>query len=170
MAGFDYNGNLEAVVQALKDYNTTTASVDLSANLGVRIRDENIKIGDPDVEMLRAGKMPAIFVRLENSVEAFAAIGGTGPTGNSKEKTVIYNVYAMHGRAGGSERHVDAMVGMAEMVRNIEAVFQAEYRLSNTALWCNPRNTAISNVPIDANGATWIKTGVIELEAKYFFR
>jgi hypothetical protein len=170
MAGFDYNANLSAVKQALVDYNTTTSSPDLSADLATRVRDENIKIGDPDVEMIRADRMPAIFVRVDGSAEEFASIGGTGPTGNRKEKTVKYSVFAMYGRAGGSERHAAAMTSVADLARNIEAVFQKEFQLSSTALWCNPKTTSITNVPIDANGATWIKTVLVELEAKYFFR
>lgn len=170
MAGFDYNANLTAVWQALRDYNTTTAAADLSNGLSERIRDENIKVGDPDVEMIRAGRLPAVFVRLDSAQEDFKSIGGTGATGNTKEKNVVYSIFAMHGRAGGSERHTAAMTGVAELVKNIEAVFQAEYRLSSTAMWCNPRNATISNVPIDANGSTWIKTAVVELEAKYYFR
>lgn len=170
MAGFDYNAKLEAVVQALTDYNTTTSSPDLSADLANRVKDANIKIGDPDVEMIRTDNMPAIFVRVDKSMESFAAIGATGPGGTSKEKTVTFSIFAMYGRAGGSQRHSDAMTSVADLVRNIEAVFQAEYKLSNTALWCNPKNTTITNVPIDANGSTWIKTALVELEAKYFFR
>lgn len=170
MAGLDYNAKMDAVVQALLDYNTTTSSPDLSADLANRVRDENIKIGDPDVEMIRADKMPAIFVRLEKSMENFAAIGATGPTGASKEKIVTFSIFAMYGRAGGSQRHVDAMTSVADLVRNIEAVFQAEYKLSNTAMWCNPKKSTITNVPVDANGTTWIKTALVELEAKYFFR
>ena len=172
MAGFAYNTNLTAVVDALKDYNTTTSTPDLSDGLGTgrRVLDENIKIGDPDVTMIRSDRIPAIFVRIDSAEEDFSAIGATGPSKNSKFKTVTYSIFAVFGRAGGSERHSDAMTGVAKLAQNIEAVFQAEFQLSSTAMWCQPRRTVLSNVPLDPNGATWIKVAAIDLEAKYFFR
>lgn len=172
MAGFNYNTNLTAVLNALRDYNTTTSTPDLSDGLGEgrRVKDENIRIGDPDVEMIRANRLPAIFVRIDSANEDFSGIGETGSTKNSKFKDVTYSIFAVFGRAGGSERHADAMEGVSKMVQNIEAVFQTEFDLSSTAMWCQPKRTVISNVPLDPQGATWIKVAAIDLEARYFFR
>ncbi len=170
MPGFNYVDNLTSVVNALKAYNTTTSSPDLSGSLTARLPNDNIMAGDPSVAMIRSDRLPAIFVRIASSQEEFAAIGATGPSGNSKFKTVVYDIFAMHGREGANARHQTAITSVAKMLQNIEAVFQAEYQLSGTAMWCHPRSTAISNVPLDAEGATWIKTAMVELEAKYFFR
>jgi hypothetical protein len=146
--------------------------VDLSDGLGAtrRIQDANIKVGDPDVEMMRADRLPAIFVRIDTGEEDFASIGATGPSKNRKDKTVVYSIFAVYGRAGGSERHVSAMTGIAKLVQNIEAVFQAEFQLQNTALWAQARRSVFSNVPLDPQGSTWIKVAAIDLEARYFFR
>jgi hypothetical protein len=168
MAGFDYRTNITAVLNALQDYNTTTASPDLSGSMTARIPDENIVVGDPDVSMLRMDRMPAIFIRLDSGAEEFSEIGPTGPTKAHKFKTVTYSIFAMYARAGGSQQNDETSV--MNMLRNIEAVFQAEYTLSGTALWCNPKSSVIANVPIDAEAATWVKTVMVELEAKYFFR
>lgn len=170
MAGFNYTTNLAAVVQALKDYNTTTAAIDLSAGLTTRIPDDNIMAGDPSVSMIRNDRIPAVFVRINSADENFLSIGPTGPTKNTKEKNVVYDIFAMYAREGVNATFADTLNEIGNMVRNIEAVFQAEFQLSATALWCQARRTSIANVPLDSQGATWIKTAMIELEAKYYFR
>lgn len=170
MAGFDYKTNLDSVVDALKDYNTSTSSPFLSDGLTTRVDKDNIQSGDPSIAMIRTDRVPAIWVRVANSQEEFASIGVTGPSGNRKYKTVTYDIFAMYAREGGHNRHTSALDEIYKLVQNIEAVFQAELRLSNTALWCQTKNTALANVPLDAEGASWIKTAMIELEARYFFR
>ena len=170
MAGFDYVGNLDAVINALKDYNTTTAAIDLSGSLTTRIHDDNIQKGDPSVAMVRQDRIPAIFVRVSTADEDFSAIGATGPTKSRKEKNVVYDIFCLYHKEGAGETHATVLDSIGKMCQNIEGVFQAEFQLSNTALWCQPRRTTIANVPIDSNGATWIKTAMIELEAKYHFR
>lgn len=170
MAGFDYVANLDAVINALKNYNTTTASPDLSGSLTTRLVDGNIQKGDPSISAVRQDRLPAVFVRVSNASENFSAIGATGPTKNRKEKNVVYDIFAMYQKEGANQSYSGVLDSIGKLCQNIEAVFQAEFQLSNTALWCQVRTTTIANVPLDAQGVTWVKTAMLELEAKYFFR
>lgn len=169
MAGFDYDAAMDAVLTALRSHNTTTASPDLSASMSSRFLDENIRDGDPAISVVRQDRLPAIFVRISNAGEEFADIGATGPSGNLKFKTVVFDVFAIASREGATTERSNTVRAACKIAQNIEAVFQAEYLLSNTAIWCNPRATAVANVPLDPTGS-WTKMVMIELEARYMFR
>ena len=84
-------------------------------------------------------------------------------------KKVIYDVFAMYMKEGANDSTENLLVDVHNLARNIEGVFQAEFDLSNTALWCNPRTTIFANVPADTEGS-WVRTILIELEAMYHFR
>lgn len=170
MAGFDYNAALNAVVQALKDSNTTTSTTPLSNGLTTPLDSANIVKGDPSVTRVRQDRLPAIFVRISNASEDFLDIGATGPTGNSKQKDVVFDIFAMYQKEGAQADYASVLDAIGKLAQNIESVFQREFRLSGTAMWCQVKSTAIANVPIDSDGSTWVKTALLELEARYFFR
>jgi len=168
MAGFEYHSYLANVVQALKDYNTTTSSADLSANLSVRVSNDYIKGMFPKIEQVRDDNMPAIFVSINTKDEEYAGLGATGASGTKKMATVNYDIYAFVGKQAGWDAHSTTTQDMHYLARNIESVFQAEYKLSNTAMYCNPMKTEFSNpLNINQNQAMVV---YIQLQAKYLFR
>lgn len=169
MAGFEYKTNINAVVQALKDYNTCTSNAYLSESLTTAIHNDNIYNRNPEVTVLNGRNLPAIFVRINNSGEEYMGIGPTGSSGAKKEKTVTYDVIGMYPSQGQSNREEDRLEEVYNLARNIEHVFQEEYKLSNTALWCNPATSDFQG-PFGLEDGTLVKTVNIELQAKYLFR
>lgn len=169
MAGFEYKTNINSVVNALKDYNTCTSTPFLSQSLTTEINNNNIFNRNPEVYELNGRNLPAIFVRIPNSEEDFEGIGPTGSTGAKKRKTVIYDIIGMYPKPSMAKDEDDSLEEIYKLSRNIEAVFQAEYKLSNTALWCNPRSTDFQG-PFGLEDGTVLKTVMIELEAQYLFR
>ena len=169
MSGFDYKTNFASVMQALKDYNTTTASPNLSLSLTTAVVNDNIIGMFPKIEQVRADKMPTIFVSVNTKEEEYAGIGATGASGAKKFATVSYDIYAFVGKqAGGWDNHSSTVADIHNLARNMEAVFQAEYKLSNTAMWCNPIRTEFSN-PLNIN-QNQTMVFYMQLQAKYLFR
>ncbi|HDY90405.1 MAG TPA: hypothetical protein ENH82_20080 [bacterium] len=168
MAGLDYQTNLDAVMQALKDHNTTTASPDLSGSLTTRILQENIFADDPEIVFKKRRDFPSIFVRISNKDEDFSGIGAPGPLGVRKQADVTYDIIGIYGKDGGYTTHGGLLNEIYKMAQNIEAVFQAEHKLSNTALWVNPITTDFLG-PFDIDGG-WAKTVLVQLTARYHFR
>ncbi len=162
---FEYETNVDAVVSNLLPPNTTTASPDTSANLTRRIA--TIKVGDPETASVNLKELPAVFVRIQSADEEAAGLGGTGPTGVQKFKEVVYEIVSMYHRDGAHTGLPDHMDEAYTMARNVEGVFQAEYRLSNTAMWCHPERTDFGGFQF---GAVRIRASVIQLRAKYMFR
>lgn len=167
--GFSYETNTSAVIQALLDYNTTTATVDLSSGLTTRISNDNIKLFDMEVGGYQSRNLPAVFVRAINSDEEFASMGETGPTGSHKFKTVVYHIFGVYRREGITSSHSDLLTETYRLAKNIEGIFQKELNLSDTALWCNPRRTEFT-APTPFGDGSWAKGVLVELEARYFFR
>ena len=165
---FDYTTNLNAVTNALKNYNTTTATPDLSANLSVRVSNDDILATDPELAQLRADRLPAVYVTIASKEESATSIGMTGTTGVKKDALVKYNILAIFGKHGGHSPHSELLTDVYKFAKNVEGVFQAEYKLSNTALWCNPTMTDFS--PATDVGQGFAKAVMITLEAKYLFR
>lgn len=165
---FEYVNKKNAVMNALKDYNTTTATVDLSANLSVRVNNDDILDTDPEITPPRADRMPAVYVTISNKEESGTSIGPTGPSGVKKEALVTFNILAIFGKHGGHSPNSELLDDCYNFARNIEGIFQAEYRLSNTALWCNASTTEFS--PTIDLGESFSKAILVTLNAKYFFR
>lgn len=167
---FDYNSNLTAVINALKDYNTTSASPDLSDGLSERINNDNILASDPDIDWTakRSDRLPAVYVMIATKDESMATMGLTGTSGVKKEARVEYQVFGIIGKSGGYSPHSELLTDVYKLAKNIEGVFQAEIKLSNTALWCNPTSTEFS-APLDI-GEGFAKAVLIRLEAIYLFR
>lgn len=166
MAGFSYQDNITAVVNALRDHNTTTASPDLSDGVSSRIKD--VHSNHPRVFGIRYDLLPAIFVWTEGANEDYASLGNTGVTGNRKQKDVRYNVLGIYRKEGGVTPHADALEEMYRLAGNIESVFEQEYDLSGTALWCNPASTEFLEPGL--LGGVWAKGVLIHLEARYHYR
>lgn len=143
-------------------------SSSISLDLNVIVDDDNIFAIDPNLTTPRADRMPAIYVTIDNKEEEYAGIGATGATGAKKEATVMYNVYAVTGKYGGYEGQSTTLKDLYQLTENIENVFREEYKLSNTALWCNTANTQFS--PTIDIGEGFAKVSLIQLEAKYLFR
>lgn len=167
---FDYSTNLQAIINALKNYNSAGSSPDLSDGLSDRINNDNILASDPDIDWTakRADRLPAIYVMIARADESGATIGLTGTTGVRKEKRVEYEVFGIFGKSGGYSPHSELLIDVYKLAKNIEGVFQAEVKLSNTALYCNPVSTEFS--PAIDVGDGFAKAVLVRLEAKYLFR
>lgn len=168
---FEYLINVTSVINVLKAHNTTTASPDLSLSLASgRISDDNIQNTDPEIVMTRNDGFPAIFVRISNKDEAFQGVGRTGNTSDRvrKEGKVTYDVIGFVQKESARLSHESLLNDAYILARNIEGVFQKEFDLSGTALWCNPGSTDFYG-PFEVKGS-WLKTVLVRLEAKYLFR
>lgn len=162
---FAYTTNLNAVVQALTDANTTTASPYLSTGLTRKV--VTVRSGDPELESLQPRDLPMVLVRVNRKDEEAAGLGETGPTGVRKFASVVYDIFGIYLREGvyGLERsHRTEIYALAS---NIEGVFQKEMQLSNTALWCHP---ASSEFQTFQNEGEAVKGVLISLQARYLFR
>jgi len=165
---FPYITNLNAVVNALKNHNTTTASPNLSSGLSVTIDNDNILATDPNLVAPRSDRLPAIYVMIARKDESSTSIGPTGPTGALKDALVSYEIFGIFGKSGGHSAHSELLTDIYNLAGNIEGVFQAEYDLSNTALWCNPGATEFS--PAIDIGEGFAKAVLVRLDGKYMFR
>jgi len=165
---FDYSVNLNAVMNALKNHNTTTATPDLSSGLDERIDNDNILATDPELVPPRADRLPAIYVMIADKEEESETIGATGQTGVKKRATVHFEIFGIYGKYGGHSPHSELLTDIYKLAENIEGVLQAEYTLSNTALWCNPISTEFS--PTIDIGENFAKAVLIRVEAVYLFR
>ena len=162
---FTYQSNATAVLNALNGYNTTTAAVNLSGGLSTTVA--TIVLNDPEIVAVRKMDMPAIFVRIASKSEEFEDMGPPGPTGSFKRADVEYHIFAIYQREGMHTDHSTGVLQLYRMAQNIEGVFQAEHRLSGTALWCNPETTQF----LDVLGEHAVfKTALITLKARYHFR
>ena len=166
--GFAYITNLNAVINVLKNHNTTTASPDLSANLNVRVDNDNILITDPNIIQPRADRMPSIFVLYASKTEEYSGIGATGFAGHKKQGTGNIQVFGLVGKFGGYEPDETVLKDVYNLASNCEAVFQQEFTLSNTCLYCNP-NTTNFNTGLNY-GEGFARPFVINLSAEYLFR
>jgi len=164
---FDYVTNLTAVKTALENHNTTTASPDLSSGLTKRVT--TISTSDPEVTSVRNLVLPAVFVRISRGSSEFASLGITGPSGDKKFKNVTYDVIALYHKDGSHTKHEDLLTETYNLARNIEGTFEAEPKLSNTALWVNPESTDFLGPFNGANGVV-VKGVLIELNARYFYQ
>lgn len=165
---FEYTENLTALKDLLIEHNTSTASPDISADCDLRIREDDIHIGDPTLTHIRNDRYPALFIRLSNAQEEFQSLGFTGARGVKKSKTVTYDIFAFYRRDGASANYGDLLQDAYRLARNIEGVIQADPTLDGTAMWANPKNTQFANIPFD--GGTWVKAVLVEVEAKYLFQ
>lgn len=165
---FEYVANINAILNVLKNHNTTTASPDLSNGLSERVDNDNIINSDPELVTPRADRLPAIYVMIANKDEEAAGLGATGVSGVRKHATVEYDIFAIYGKYGGGNAHSDLLTDVYKFAKNIEGVFQQEYKLSNTALFCHPKTTEFS--PAIDLGEGFAKAILIRLEASYHFR
>lgn len=165
---FEYVTNLTALKDQLLAYNTSTASPDLSADCDLRIREDDVHVGDPTLTHIRNDRYPTVFVRLSNASEEFQSIGTTGARGVKKAKTVTYDIFGFYRRDGAATSYGDLLQDAYRLARNIEGVIQADPTLGGTAMWANPRSTQFANIPFD--GGTWVKAVLVEVEARYLFQ
>lgn len=162
---FDYEANLNAVKNCLEAHNTTTASPDLSSGLTTRVK--NVFIDDPDIASFQWDDLPIIFIRLQQATEEAAGLGPTGPSLYRKTKEAQIELVGMYMRDGAytnSRSHYTELYRLAE---NLEGVFQAEFTLSGTALWCHPASTNFGNFQL---GEARVKGFITNLRARYHFR
>ena len=75
---FDYNGNLTALIDCLKNHNTVTASPDLGQSMTTRIPKDNIVPDDLEIMGVQGRNLPAIYARIVFRVGAADRIGGRG--------------------------------------------------------------------------------------------
>jgi hypothetical protein len=165
---FEYVENLTALKDLLIEHNTSTASPDLSADLDLRVRHDDVHIGDPSLTHIRNDRYPALFVRIADAQEEFQSLGTTGARGVKKAKTVVYDVFAFYRRDGAAAEYGELLQDAYRLARNVEGVIQADPTLGGTAMWANPKNTQFANIPFD--GGTWVKSVLIEIEARYLFQ
>lgn len=163
---FDYEANVTAVRTALRSYNTTTSSPDLSSGLTTRVR--TVEIDDPEKVAVRINDLPAVYIRVQEGTEEPAGLGNTGPTGVRKFKEVTYELIGIYHRDGAHALHAPHLTELYRFAENMEGVFQAEFDLSSTALWCHPENTNFG--AIDLDGGDRVKAFVTLLRARYLFR
>lgn len=162
---FDYEANTAAVRSALLGYNTTTSSPDLSSGLTTRIA--NVFIDDPEVRSIKWDELPAVFVRVQNADEEAAGLGATGPANVRKFKDVRYELIGMYVRDGAGGSNATHMTEVYRLAENLEGVFQAEYKLSTTALYCHPESTNFGSFSF---GDVRVRGFVTTLKARYLFR
>lgn len=168
MAGFDYNAAATALVTVLQTANTTTATQDLSGSLTTRLVNDNITDDDPQIVNVRADRLPAIYVRVNQAEEDFAGLGDTGSTRRRKSKTVDFDIFALYRKEGARASNREVSRDVAQLAQNIEAVLQANAKLASPNLWCNPGKTTFAGFPL-AEGS-WVKAVLIEVKAQYHFR
>jgi len=166
---FDYETNAVAVRTVLTNANTTTSNPDLSSGLTRRV--VTISIRDPEVTSIRWDELPAVYIRIASGEEDFASLGQPGPAATNvvKFKDVNYEIWGMWMRDGSHSQYDDAITEMYRMAENIEGVFQRNYNISGTALWCNPRSTSFGTFTPQADGAR-ISLVLIDLKARHTFR
>lgn len=164
---FDYNSRLINVLNVLVDNNTTTSAVDISNGLYTRINSDDIIAIDPELTVPRADRLPAIYVTIVSKDEEFAGLGATGIQKSPKLSTVYYNVLGIIGKYGAYEGQSTTLKDVYIIAHNIERVFQKEYKLSNTAMWCNPVSTEFS-APVKL-GEGFAKAVLVRLQARYMF-
>lgn len=168
---FEYTTNITALVNALKNANTTTAAQPLSGSLTTAILTENIQASDPELITIRDDRLPAIFVRISNKDEDFAGIGptGQGSTRVKKEARVNYDVIGMYSKDSAADTHEILLNEVYTMSRNIEAAISNDFSLGGTALWAQAAATDFYG-PFNVQGGGWVKVVLIKVEAKYLFR
>lgn len=168
---FEYGTNVTALVNVLRDANTTTATHNLSASLSSAILNDNIQASDPEIITVRNDRLPSVFVRISNKDESFAGLGptGVGSTRTKREAKVIYDVIGMYGKDSASDSHETLLGQVYTLARNIETIISHEYTLSNTALWCQAASTDFYG-PFNVQGGGWVKVVLIKVEARYLFR
>ena len=165
---FDYEANITAVRNALRTQNTTTANPDLSSGLTTRV--QTVEIDDPEVSGVQWRDLPAVYVRLGSASEEAAGLGPSGPltTNVRKFKEVTYEVSGLYHKEGAAQATRDVMTEVYRLAENIEGVFQREYQLSGTALWCHPEASQFGQGVL--GDGSRIKGVLVTLRAKYLFR
>lgn len=166
MAGFDYRTNITAIKTVLDAANTTTASPDLSGSLTTRVK--NVYLNDPEIVDMRGDIYPAIFIRVNKKDENFEGLGATGPNGALKRADVSYDVIGFYRKDGVNSTHASALSELDKLAQNMEAVFERDFTLSGTALYCQPVTTEFLG-PFGGDNM-WIKGVRVELSARYLFR
>lgn len=167
MAGFDYQTNVAAVKNALEDYNTTTSTPSLKTDMSTTV--QTIEVNDPDKVGIQLRNLPALYIRIRDASEGAAAFGPTGPGSNKvrKYKEVRYEIFGLYKKEGMRETTEDHLQHIYKLAQNTEAIFQAEYQLSGTALWCHPERTDFGDALIDGD---IVKGFRLDLRARYLFR
>ena len=165
---FPYNTLTTAVLNVLKNHNTTTASPDLSAGLNVRVDSDNILLGDIRLIQPRADRLPLICVLVDSKSEEYSGIGATGPSGSKKRATANIQVGVIMGKYGGYEADSTVLADLYKLAANCETAFQAEFTLSNTCLYCNPSSSNF--VDVSNYGDGFARPFMINLTTEHLFR
>lgn len=166
---FNYGTNLDAVINVLKNSNTTTSSPDLSGGLTTRIDSDNIFKADVETVGIKNYNFPQIFVRISNKTEDFAGLGNTGLSNSRKSAEVIYDVVGLYKKEGAWSKHDDLLTDVYKMADNIESVLRQNITLSNTALWCQPQTTDFLD-PVSGDKGIWVKGFMMTFKAMYHFQ
>lgn len=165
---FPYNTVTTAVINVLKNHNTTTATPDLSDGLNVRVDNDNIILADIRLVQPRADRLPLVCVLMESKTEEYSGIGATGYAGHKKQGTAIVQIGVIVGKYGGYEADDTVLTDLYKLASNMEGVFQQEYKLSNTALWCNPASSNFVDVYNYGDG--FARPFLINLTTEHLFR
>lgn len=168
-SGFDYAANVAAVRQALIDHNTTGATPSLFCSVTAGTIS-TIRVDDPEVVAVGYGELPAIFIRIQAGDEEPASLGPTGPNPYNvrKFKTVVYEIVGLYHRDGMHSSHASHLEELYKFAQNVEAVFQDEFKLSGTALWCHPERTDFGTLATKEGDR--VKAFITTLRARYLFR
>lgn len=163
---FDYETNVTMLKTLLDAHNTTTATPDLSSGLTTRVR--NVFINDPEVVAIRWNDLPAVFIRIQSSEEEAAALGPTGPSRAHKTKNADYEIIGLYVKDGANSAHSAALTEIYRLAENLEGVFQQEFNLSSTALWCHAASTNFGSFGLGEG--VRVKGFLTNLKARYHFR
>lgn len=132
----DIGGIKTAFKTAFDDFNTTTATYDLSTGLTDRVK--NVFTVVPNTENMNASVIPAITIWTESKSVEMAGI--CKDQINSKRKaTVNFNVAGIIWNSGFESADKDLSDNEIEkLMENIEEVLRRSGNLSNKVLWQHP--------------------------------
>lgn len=171
MAGFDFDARLTNIVNALKDYNSSSSSPNLSANLATAVLDANIVPTRSDKlrPAWRGDRFPAIYCRVSSGEEEHAGMGDTGFASSKAQRfmNVTYDIVGFLGWEGGHTTYENLESDMRILARNIGAVIEQENTASGTALWVYPTTYNFDFEDVDGS---LIGAVLVQLEGKYLFR
>lgn len=167
----EYVTIMNAAVQALQDYNTTTAALYLSQSISTGQLDvSNIMMNDPEVVAVRMDRLPALFVRMSSDDPQEGAIGRPGVTTNrTKSFTKVHmDIVGLCRKDGGRQDFSTLLVDTYNLARNVDGILRHEFTLSGTVMWCRRMRTDFL-ATFDDQGR-WTRGFIMQMEAEVNYR